>query len=307
MSSASIRTIACSATLAVAAIVGPATAAQAAATAPSGPDAAALRAAGVKVTWPLSGATTSVISGTKLSVRVRVVRGKKRPALVHLALVRTSATGRVKKLVEGAVLRGGVFNVRVPRAAGRHYALTLKAGKVRYTSRFNAVAVSSHDTVPPAAPRPATPGAPVPVPNGPAPMDPCWLPPSPDAATTTASGILHLGATSVVAGQAVPYAIENTGTACLTFGLGYRWERQDGDAWTPVDQQLIVPAIAFVAGPGGTWTGQNWNWGPITAQTDPSFVPGRYRLTVGANWDNEQRQDAVSLSAEIDVTAPPAG
>ena len=287
------------------ALVAAAPAAQAKAAPTGAPDASALRAAGVKVTWPLTGAAPVVAPGATLAVRVRKVAGK-RGVPVRVALVRVNAKGRQTGTVSSATTRRGTIEVVVPKAAGKSFALTLRAGKLRYVGRFSTTpaAKQSGSPYPPTVPD-AVPGDPLL--QLPLPLDNDVVQPCHGLPSDTGSAVLHLALTSVVAGQPVPYSIENTGPSCLTLGLGYRWQRLVDGTWTDVDQSLMFPAIAFFLTPHATWSGQPPYFDDVAAQTETDFVPGRYRLVTAADYADHTTPyvapDLV-LTAEIDLVAP---
>jgi len=289
-----VRTATCASVLAAVAVAAPA--AQAHVTAAKPLDASALRAVGVKVTWPLAGGATVVAPGSTLSVRVQKLAGK-RGVPVRVRLVRINAKDRATGILSSATVRRGTIKIAVPKAAGRVYALHLRAGTVRHVSRFSTTAAKKQG-----APVPdAVPGDPMPIGDGP---DTC-------AKTTksTGSATLHLALTSVVAGQPVPYSIENTGPSCLTVGFPYHWERLVDGTWTGVEQNLVFILPAFFVPPGTSWDGTGSGWAAVAARTEPTFEPGRYRLVTDADYDSQPRTapnfaaDLV-LTAEIDVVAP---
>jgi len=129
-----------------------------------------LTGAGLKVTWPLASGSAVVAPGTTLTVGVRPT-STARDRTARIALARLDAAGRTVAMVKTATVRRGTFAVRVPRSAGGRYALTLRAGPLRRTSRFRTpapvrpvpvapgVAVDAQeDALPPTA-HPSTPAA----------------------------------------------------------------------------------------------------------------------------------------------------
>jgi len=298
-----VRAAAGASVLTALAVAAPA--AQAKAAPISAPDASALRAAGVKVTWPLTGAAPVVAPGTTLAVRVQKVAGR-RGVPVRVALVRVNAKGRQTGTVSSATTRRGTIKVVVPKAAGKSFALTLRAGKLRYVGRFSTTPAAKQSESPYPFPVPAAvPGDPLI--QLPLPLDNDAVQPCDGLSTDSGSAVLHLGLTSVTAGQRVPYSIENTGPSCLTLGLGYQWQRLVDGTWTDVDQELVFPAIAYFILPGATWTGRAPYFENAAAQTEADFVPGRYRLATAADYDARTAPDYAPdlvLTAEIDVVAP---
>lgn len=296
-----VRTAAGVSVLAAVAVAAPA--AQAKAVPTGAPDASALRAAGVKVTWPLVGTAPVVAPGSTLAVRVQKVAGK-RGVPVRVALVRVNAKGRQTGTVSSATTRRGTIKVVVPKAAGRSFALTLRAGKLRHVGRFSTTPAAKQSESPyPLTVPEAVPGDPLlQLPLGNDVVQPCDGLPS-----DTGSAVLHLALTSVAAGQPVPYSIENTGPSCLTLGLGYQWQRLVDGTWTDVDQPLMFPAIAFFLTPHATWNGQPPHFDDVAAQTETDFVPGRYRLVTAADYADHTTPHVAPdlvLTAEIDVVAP---
>ena len=102
------------------------------------PNAAKLRALGVKVAWP---ATGSLQPGHGVEVRVTSRRARSR-----VALVRVDTRGRVVRSVARATLRSGTFRAALPADAGARYTLQLAVGKLRYFSL-----ITTPKAVPPVA------------------------------------------------------------------------------------------------------------------------------------------------------------
>jgi hypothetical protein len=103
----------------------------------------------------------------------------------------------------------------------------------------------------------------------------------PAAPSTTA---LELGAATVPAGGKLPYTVVNTGTGCLSTGVGYRLERQEADgSFTLVNANQVFITIGLLLGPGGRYPG--------TASIPADAPPGTYWLTHES-------------SATFEVTAP---
>lgn len=258
-------------------------AASAPAATPTSPSASSLKKLGMKVTWPLKGRAPVVKPGAKLSVKVSRLRGKKGTP-VRLSFARTDRSGKATSNLRTAVVRSGTFAFTVPKGAGARYSLSLKAGKVRYTGRFSTAAA------PPQKP-PVTP---------PAPIDPC----RPAGTVPAPSASVSLGATTVVAGQSVPYSVTNTGTTCLSANAHYGWERFDGTTWSFVAKPLGLPSPPAQSVPGATWAAT------VDAGTGVAFAPGHYRMTPNLTVDGAVPAQGLGASAEIDVTDPcvrPAG
>jgi len=245
---------------------------------PTAPSAKALRALGVKVTWPLHGASSVVKPGTKLTVKVTRLGGKKGTP-VKLTLGRLDAKGRATKTLRSATLRSGTFSATVPKGDGLVYALSLNAKKVRFTGRFRTPAAVKPGADKPSPPAPAT--------------DPC--PPAGTAAAT-----VRLGATTVVAGQPVPYTVTNTGTTCLTANGHYGWQRLTDAGWTFVVLPLGFPDPVRVL-PGATWAGAD---GQAVARTGAEFAPGHYRLIPNLAVEGSNPAQRPDATAELDVTDP---
>jgi hypothetical protein len=151
--------------------------------------------AGVQVTWPLSKPETSVLPGSKLTVRIV---SKRRRAQV--SLVRVDAAGRPVRAIARRTLKRGSFTVTVPAAMGARYALRLNvAGRKRF----------SWLTTP--APSPPAP-MPVPAPT-PTPVPLC----APDSTQRSEdiNATVAVASASVAAGQALDYTVGNAGPGRL--------------------------------------------------------------------------------------------
>jgi len=244
---------------------------------PTAPSAKALRALGVKVTWPLRGASPVVKPGTKLTVKVTRLGGKKGMP-VKLTLGRLDAKGRATKTLRSATLRSGTFSATVPKGDGLVYALSLNAKKVRFTGRFRTPAAVKPD---PQKPKPDGPTA-----------DPC----QPAGTTATPAATVRLGVSTVVAGQPVPYTVTNTGTTCLTANGHYGWQRLTDAGWTFVALPLSFPDPMRVL-PGATWTGAD-------ARTSIGFAPGHYRLIPNLAVEGSNPVQRPDATAELEVTDP---
>jgi hypothetical protein len=85
--------------------------------------------AGVKVTWPLQAAETSLAPGSKLAVKVR---SSHRRAVV--SLLRADARGIPTRLLARRTLRSGAFRVGLPADQGAVYQLRVVVAGKRYWS-----------------------------------------------------------------------------------------------------------------------------------------------------------------------------
>jgi hypothetical protein len=244
------------------------------------PDARALRSAGLAVTWPLAGPAVTVAPGTRLAVGVRKLRRSAPVATV--ALLRVGSTGRALRVVATRRVRSGRVALTVPATGpgGAHYALRLRAGRLTYAGWIDP---------PPPAPAPAPAPAPLPAPAPNPNPDPCPVSAGTPAATLTLdAGYLPVGGT-------VGYAIADTGPTCISIGVGYSWQRQDGDRWTDVPSTKAFPALALLLRPGQSYRG--------SASPEASMTPGHYRLVTGYLGE-PLRAPATSgpvLTAEVDV------
>ncbi len=230
--------------------VGPAAAA--------GPDADALAARGLRVSWPLKGATATLWPGATLTVKVTPTRASARP--VRVSLVRVTAAGIPMRTIAARRLRRGRFTVALPQGDGRHYELRLEAGTLRYRGTVRTSL-----------------------------MLPC-----PAKGSTKAE--LHLGTAGPVApGATVGYTIANTGTTCLSYALGYRWERRaDDGTWQVWPQELYFITTISGLRLGGRERG--------TVEVPPNAAPGRFRLVKEVRGPGRLGR-RLTLTAEIDVAA----
>jgi hypothetical protein len=171
--------------------------------------------AGVTVTWPLSKPVTSVTPGASLTVRIA---SKRRSAKV--SLVRVNADGRILGLIAAKTLRTGAFTVTVPRVYGAHFSLRLTvAGHKRWSwirTRPLGVPIDRvSEPVPSATPTPTP--TPTPAPS-------CG--PESEPPASAFRGQVQTGASTVAAGSALSYTLENVG---------------EGDLY-PTDRVVLLPA-----------------------------------------------------------------
>ena len=85
--------------------------------------------AGVKITWPLTAAETSLAPGSSLAVAVRSSHRR-----AQLALLRVDGRGRAIRAVARKTLRSGTFSIALPATAGARYRLALEVAGKRYWS-----------------------------------------------------------------------------------------------------------------------------------------------------------------------------
>lgn len=256
------------------------------------PDAGALRAQGVRVSWPLRTATASLAPGTVLRVHVKPVVSRKRRT-VRLAFVRTTATGRPLRTLFSQRLRRGTFTAVVPGPVGATHHLTLTVGRRVYRSIITTAA-------PPASAGPSAASdyvAPVPPPTSGPYLDPGpGIPVIPPCSSSgTASALLRVSVSQVAPGGTVGYEATNASQRCLVPKLSTRVERRDGDAWVPVGMSSYVPGGQSLLLPGDLYSG--------TVTLRPDADPGRHRLTLVFDVTLSY-PDTVEASAEFDVVAP---
>lgn len=241
--------------------------------APHPPSPHVLRAAGVRVQWPVR-ASARREPGDRLVVRVRARR--RHGHRVRIALARVDEHGRrLATLRRTTVRRGHARRVRLrlPRRAPGIYALRLRVARHRYWSWIL--------TTPPAPPTPP----PAVAPN-------CVTGEDPEPASVA----LRFGAASGHAGDRIPYEIVNkSDTYCVIDGVDYDWQRQNPDGtWSsvPAAGEHVFPAVAFIIPPGDTWSGVATVW--------PELTPGAYRFHKVLR---RARQD-IELVAPFQVLAP---
>ena len=204
--------------------------------------------AGVKLTWPLAAAGTSLAPGSKVNVKVR---SSHRRAVV--SLLRADPRGIPTWLLARRTLRSGTFTAALPADQGATYQLRAVIAGKRYWGWITTPA--------PAQPILNTPVLAV----VPLPLD-CdvALPPQGDLAAMPAT---------VHAGETVDVAIRNTGNSCMWAPsgcvIGAGKIVQDGTVGPADPSMVCATVVTLVARPGETWTG---TW------TAPA-TPGRYRLS----------------------------
>jgi hypothetical protein len=209
------------------------------------PDTDALKRAGVKVTWPVVGASDVLDAGYTMSVRVKRTRPGKR---VRLSLIQL----RPRKVLARQSVSDGRFRATLPDAPQARYRLVMELGKKRWWSIIR------------------TPAAAAPLPPLPTPTDPksgsgCATDTGARAATLT------LSRTTARAGDAVSYTLRNTGEACLEFGSVYTWQRQTATGW----EDVPCNNCAFPLWLGTLPPGQHYN---AQAPLPAGLAAGRYRL-----------------------------
>jgi hypothetical protein len=228
------------------------------------PDAAKLRAAGVKVSWPVTG-TATMAPGQVVEVRVTSRRTRS-----EVSLARVGARDRVMRIIARKTLRSGSFRAVLPAAAsGARYALRLRVAGHDYQS----VIVTPRPAVPAPAPPPATSVLAA------APQGPCDVG-SGGPQTTVGPAVRG-------AGERLTIELLNRGPGCLGIPvtMTVAWERLTADGvWQAVPRGCFgygppeddrsgcvgLPSFAVVA-PGETH--RTW----VDVPTD--FEPGRYRLS----------------------------
>jgi Big-like domain-containing protein len=198
--------------------------------APQPPNAAVLRALGLKVGWPVRGSTATVPGGRQLVVDVARVPGRhgRRPS-VRVSLVRLDGRGVPMYAVARSTLKSGTFTAQVPRRAGR-YVLWLHVAGRHYGTSITA-------------------GCPT------------------DGQSAAA---LHLEPAAGRPDERFNVRIVNTGETCLSAGYGEQWERQLADgSWQPITplHPIPVPAVAFNVMPGASFTHQTSVWPELTPGT----------------------------------------
>lgn len=231
------------------------------------PKKSALRAVGLRISWPISASEVNLRPGTRLVVRVSRVRGARtRRPKARIKLVRVDARGRAIKAVARRAMRAGTFVVRLPSRAGARYALRLAVGKQRYWSW---IATSE-------------PAAPV--------LEPI-LPLSACPRPGPSAGHARVDPPTGRSWDRLTVSLTNTGSSCLTGGVGYGWERQlAGGRWEEVrPDPYPAPALPFGAAPGQTSTHGAFVW--------PELDPGPHRLVKTV----EGNDGPLLLSARFEV------
>jgi hypothetical protein len=209
------------------------------------PDPVKLERSGLKLTWPVVGASDVLDAGYTFTVRVK--RKTPGPA-ARVALIRL----RPRKVLARRKLRDGRFQATLPEAHEARYRLVLKVGRRRWSSIIR------------------TPPAPPPLPPLPKPQ-----PPTAGAHCASEMGTrdatVTLERTTARAGETIAYTLRNTGTACFEFAAPYSWERAVGGSWQEVPCPTCVwPLWLGTLPPGQAYAAQ--------AEVPAGLVPGRYRL-----------------------------
>jgi hypothetical protein len=213
--------------------------------------------ASLKVTWP-----EQRTYATGEILKVKVVSSER----VRVAFVRVTASRTVMHTVWKRTLRTGTRTAIAWKPG--HYELQV-AGRTR------SVTVAA---------------APVQSPPAPLPSAPATLPQC--GAQLGDSAELRLGATTVRAGDTLPFELVNTSTGCETAGVGYSFEHRLADGtFEPVRLNLLFPALAVFL-PRGTSYAKS---APIPAD----FAPGGYRLVDSVSGAS----GFIRVAAEFEVTA----
>lgn len=154
---------------------------------------------------------------------------------VSLKLVRVSESGKLMRVLARKTVRNGGLNVTLPATVGARYRITLEAVEREWTEEFTTSCGAG-----------GVPGV---------------------EANVTPS--------SARSGDAVVLRMHNTGTACLSHGSAFSWERQAADgSWQniplPPDHGWTLELRSLTP---GSWSGQRvWVW---------PTEPGAYRITKG--------------------------
>jgi hypothetical protein len=230
------------------------------------PDPVKLERSGLKVTWPVVGASDVLEAGYTFTVRVK--RKTPGPA-ARLALIQLAP----RKVLARRKLRDGRFRATIPEAHEARYRLVLKVGKRRWWSVIR------------------TPPAPAPLPPVPAPGEPLYAAYCASEMGTRAATVTLEHPTARM-GDIVRYELRNTGTACFHFGQGLTWERQAGDSWQAVTCQVRGLECAYTMElltlpPGQAYAAQ--------ALIHDNMTPGHYRLAKPYGDDGQRAY------AELDV------
>jgi hypothetical protein len=204
------------------------------------PSGVALKRLGLTVVWPVVQPSAVAAAGGKLTVAV--VRERRARVAVDVDFTRVSVNGRpIEKLQRKRFTSGGALKVMVPKTLGRHYALTLRAGRLSYRTWIE-----------------------VPTPAPPTPLASCAVPGTAVATFALDHTVLHVG-------DPFTYTIANTGTACLTTGEGYTFALQTDSGWQTIPNPQVFTAEAIIIKPGQSWTGRG--------AVQPDLQPGHYRVT----------------------------
>jgi hypothetical protein len=222
-------------------------------------DRSAVRSAGLSVTWPVKAKGATLAPGSAVEVLVRRTGHASRGRVV-VSLTRVSARGRALELVARRY-GPGRFATALPNVWAGRFALVLRVGRRSWRTIIRTSA--QRPVVVPPAPKLDTPAGPsTGMGSG------CAT----EAGTPSAS--VALARTTARAGETVPFTLENTGTACLVFGVAYTWQRLAGAGWQdvpcPEGGPCVVPLLALSLPPGMHYTAD--------ATVYSTMTPGRYRL-----------------------------
>jgi hypothetical protein len=218
----------------------PAAPARAALPAGHPPTAPAMRALGLRVTWPVA-AKATLAPRSALTARIARVRGSDAPRrAVQVSLLRVDANGRAMRVVTRRSLRIGTFRGRLPTASAGHYQLRLDVAGRRFWSWLTVDPVADCRT------------------NGVRPGSP--------AATMTAAPSFG------TSGTAITLTITNVGTTCLDTGPDYTWLRRQPDGSLAIETRgtnLSPPpgAARFLIAPGASQTIPAIAWPPVGGET----------------------------------------
>ncbi|MBE2317143.1 hypothetical protein DVA67_014270 [Solirubrobacter sp. CPCC 204708] len=202
-------------------------------------------AASVDVTWPDQ---RTYAPGDQIRVAVKAERA------VRVAVVRTTAKGKVMAVVKRRTLERGALWTTLPRAG---------TYQVRVERRTRTLTVVAPDT-------------PVSSPAAPPPSAPPVFPIDCMHATSPAVEV-RLGAPTVRRGEQLPYTIVNTSDTCITGGASYALEHQRPDGtWAPAPWQLLFPMYAVMIPPGEKYA--------KTVRVPADAPLGTYRLIENAGF-----------------------
>jgi hypothetical protein len=231
------------------------------------PSRVALKGLGLEVAWPAARGNAMATAGGTLTVRV--VRARRSTAVADVEFGRVSVNGRMIELLQRKRFKtGGTLKVAVPAALGRHYALSLRAGRRTYRTWFE---------VPTPTPRP---------------LSSCLTPGTATATLTLAPTLLHPG-------DPFNYTISNTGTGCLSTGQGYTFYLQTGTGWERIPNPQAFTAEGLIVKPGGVLNLRG------SVQTD--LQPGHYRLATSVDgMPASPSTAAIPVVTDVDVAAASA-
>ena len=228
--------------------------------------------AGVRVTWPVTKAETSLAPGTKIVVRVS--SSKRRS---QLSLARVDASGRTMRVIARKTLRSGTFSATLPAAAPARYALRLGLAGRQYRSWI---------TTPAPAPSPAPPKP------APAPTSVSYCGSTPPLPTSEFRAEVHVQTTSVQAGQSLAYTVVSLGKGTINDSASHI---------------LAADPATGILGPfGATYTPMTQGVPVAYTQDVPlDTAPGRYRILHTVSWANCDTISTAPMQSEpFEVTAP---